>query len=214
MMEELKRCLTKRGMIEGENDDYFQAAVLLPLVQSEDGLAVLFEVRAGHLAWQPGEVCFPGGRIEATDLEAKRAAVRETSEELGLKETEIEVLGEMAPVISPIGVILYPYVGVLQGMVKANPDEVAEVFSVPLATLLTMKPEVGKMEMATRPTAEFPLHLLPGYDDGWKRRKNYTVYFYPWRDKVIWGLTALVLQRFLTIYREAERKKASRNTAG
>lgn len=208
MFEELKECLTARNSFAAEENAYFQAAVVVPILMGEAGPEILFEIRAGHLAWQPGEICFPGGKIEAQDKNPQTAAVRECREELGLKEEQIRLIGELAPVISPIGVILYPQVGVIEGSIFPNPDEVAKVFSVPLDYLLKCKPKVAQMEMATRPAKNFPLELLPGYEKEWKRRKNYDVYFYSWKDNLIWGLTALVLRRFLQVWEIAANGKA------
>ncbi len=208
MLETLKSCLRKQSGFSAEENAYFQAAVIVPLIFGNSGPEILFEIRAGHLAWQPGEICFPGGKIEAQDENPQTAAVRECREELGLKNEQISLLGELAPVISPIGVILYPQVGVIEGAVSPNPDEVAKVFSVPLDDLLKCKPQLAQMEMATRPAKNFPLELLPGYEEEWKKRKNYDVYFYKWKDFLIWGLTALVLRRFLKIWQTAANEKA------
>ncbi|WP_378957144.1 NUDIX hydrolase [Pelosinus sp. sgz500959] len=193
----LKMDLAKKD----SDNDYFNAAVLIPLIWDNNQLSVLFEVRSSHLSWQPGEICFPGGRIEATDKNSVDAAVRETSEELDLKIDQIQVLGSLHEIVSPIGVRLYPSVGYISDVqdIKASPDEVAEVFSVPLAFLLANEPIVGHMERCTRPLSDFPFHLLPGYSEKWKSRKNYRVLFYQYKQYVIWGLTAQVLYDFLLV---------------
>ena len=67
-------------------------AVLIPFVTTEEGKALLLEVRS-QLVKQPGEICFPGGRVEAGETPAE-TAVRETCEELGLKPEDIEVISE------------------------------------------------------------------------------------------------------------------------
>ncbi|MBP2628776.1 MAG: hydrolase [Firmicutes bacterium] len=183
---------------------YFSAAVLVPLILENNQLHLLFEVRSSHLSWQPGEICFPGGRIEATDSSLLSAAVRETTEELGLAKGQIQVLGSLYEVVSPIGVRLSPYVGYITDahLIKPSPGEVSEVFTVPLEFLLTTEPTIGHMERGTRPLADFPFELLPGYSDKWKSRKNYEVLFYKYNQYVIWGLTARVLHNFLEIYKE------------
>ena len=66
-------------------DRLWDAAVLLPLVRTPEGISVLFEERAHTLRSQPGEVCFPGGKYECEDNSFRNTAVRETCEELGLK---------------------------------------------------------------------------------------------------------------------------------
>lgn len=185
-------------------NEYFNAAVLVPIIWENDQMAVLFEVRSTYLSWQPGEICFPGGRIESTDESPLSTAVRETAEEIGLKAEQIQVLGALHEVISPIGVRLYPFVGYIHDAqhIHANPDEVSEIFTVPLEFLLATEPIVGHMERCTRPLADFPFHLVPGYSKDWQKRKDYKVLFYKYKEYVIWGLTAQVLYRFIEIYRK------------
>ena len=64
-----------------------QYSVLVPLVEREGGLSLLYEVRAGSLRRQPGEVCFPGGRLEGAES-PEECALRETWEELGIPRAE------------------------------------------------------------------------------------------------------------------------------
>jgi len=185
-------------------DEHFNAAVLVPLIWENDQLNLLFEVRSQHLSWQPGEICFPGGGIEAVDSSFLSAAVRETVEELGLRAEQIQVLGSLHEVVSSIGVRLHPFVGYVTDahLINPNRDEVASVFTVPLEFLLEAQPIIGHMERSTRPLADFPFELVPSYSDKWKKRKNYQVLFYKYNQHVIWGLTAQVLYNFLKICKE------------
>lgn len=185
-------------------EDYLKAAVTVPLLDIAGKPAVLFEVRSGKLNWQPGEICFPGGRIEGDDASPQEAAVRETVEELGIESDTIEVLGPLDFLVSPIGVLIYPFaVHIAAPMPLApNADEVAEIFTVPLDFLLAAKPQVASMEIATKPLVDFPFNLLPaGYPQGYRRRTKFPVLFYQYKNYVIWGLTARVLSGFLTICR-------------
>ena len=155
--------------------------------------------------WQPGEICLPGGRIESGDSSPQAAAVRETSEELGIALSKIDVIGPLDYIVSPIGVTLYPFVALIENdaVIKPNHSEVAEVFSVPLKFLLAAEPLTAQMEMATRPMANFPFDLLPlGYSAEWKRRKTYKVFFYSYESYIIWGLTAQVIRNFLNVFRK------------
>lgn len=184
-------------------NEYFSAAVLVPLVIQDGQLSVLFEMRSTQLSWQPGEICFPGGRIEKDDASSLVAAVRETQEELSLSATTIKVLGPLVEIISPIGVRLHPYVGYLtpEQPISPNKDEVAEIFTVPLQFLIENPPIIGHMEMGTRPLGDFPFDLVAGYSEEWRARKTYQVLFYKYGKYVIWGLTAQVLQQFLEIFK-------------
>lgn len=191
-----------------KNSGFFSAAVLVPLIWQDGQLAVVFEVRSSQLTRQPGEICFPGGHIEDQDVNALEAAVRETSEELGIAGNKIEVLGSLGEFVSPIGVKLYPFVGCIADGVAIKPsqEEVSEIFTVPLSFLLTTEPIVGHMEAVTRPLADFPFSILPDYSPDWKRRTTYPIFFYQYQQYVIWGLTAQVLKHFLHVCRLAEIK--------
>src|SRR5881394_4216391 len=88
-------------------ENFAKYAILLPLIQKEDGIHVLFEVRSLELRRQPGEICFPGGRIDLQDKDEKTAAIRETMEELGLKKEDITGVFPLDILLSPFGMILY-----------------------------------------------------------------------------------------------------------
>ncbi|MDD4601493.1 putative Nudix hydrolase NudL [bioreactor metagenome] len=179
---------------------FFRAAVLIPLVVNQGNLEMLFEVRSKELSWQPGEICFPGGRIDANDSTPVAAAVRETVEELGVTQNKIRVIGNIDEIISPIGVMLYPTVGLLEDTnFNLNQAEVAEVFTVPLSWLMKNQPLEAVMEMGTKPLEDFPFALLPDYPDEWRARTTYPVLFYKYDDYLIWGLTAYVLNKFVNM---------------
>lgn len=203
----LKARLAERFVGIQNETDFFPSAVVLPLVPQGDELALLFEVRSSKLSWQPGEICFPGGRIEAGDAGPRQAAARETYEELGLEEGGLEIIGTLDYFVSPIGVIVYPFVGFIPApaCLKPNADEVAELFTVPLRFFLENEPLMATMETATRPLAGFPLELMPaGYPRDWRRRATYPVYFYKYGKYVIWGLSARLLHNFVEICRQVE----------
>lgn len=204
----LKTKLASRVVGIQNETDYFTAAVVLPLVPQGDDLALLFEVRSSQLAWQPGEICFPGGRIEPGDAGPPQAAARETCEELGLDSGALEMLGPLDYLVSPIGVIIYPFAGFIAepDRIRPNPGEVAELFTVPLKYFLTNEPLTATMEIATRPLDGFPRELLPAsYPQGWRRRATYPVLFYKYGKYVIWGLSARLLYNFVQLCREAGR---------
>lgn len=194
--------LARREASKRDRNGYFHAAVAVPLVRQGDEWAILFEVRSSQLAWQPNEICFPGGKIEAEDASPAETALRELEEETGVPAAQVRLLGSLEQVVSPIGVILHPYVTILEEPVfNHSPDEVEELFLLPLQQLLDMEPRIGQMEMSTRPLSDFPFDLLPGYARDWKRRTLYEVYFFSLQDRLVWGLTAQVLQNFLQVVR-------------
>ena len=164
---------------------------------------MVFTLRSNTLRRQPGEISFPGGHCEPNDKSGAHAAMRECSEELGIDLDQIELLGNLDCLVSAIGVKLYAVVVRLHTSdLKPNSDEVGEVFTVPLQYLLDMEPTVGHLDIGTKPLKDFPFHLLEGYNIDWKIRQNYSVYFYPYKQYTIWGLTGRVLKNFLDIYKE------------
>lgn len=202
--ERLGKILRARNCEIENESDYLSSAVLVPLVRKEGRLGVLFEVRSTALTWQPGDICFPGGRIELDDAGPEAAAVRETREELSLPDSEVDVIGALNTMVSPIGVVIYPFAAYIKDfdLIRPNHGEVSEVFVAPLDYLLAVEPLTAHMEVATRPLPDFPLNLLEAsYARDWKRRTTYPVMFYQYGGHVIWGLTARVLYGFLNVCR-------------
>ena len=179
--------------------EFSKYAVLLPLVQKEDGLHVLFEVRAYHLRRQPGEICFPGGKVDITDRNEQETAIRETSEELGIEKSRVVDVFPLDYLVTPFGMIIYPFAGVIHDAedIMPNEDEVAETFTVPLDYFKTIKPEIFSIHYSVKPEEDFPFDLIIGGENyNWQKRQV-DEYFYRYEGKVIWGLTARILTHFL-----------------
>ncbi len=158
------------------------AAVLVPLVDRADGLTVLLTRRTDHLHHHPGQVSFPGGRVEEGDTDAEMTALRETHEEIGLHPRRIELLGSLSEYHTGTGFRVTPVVGLVQPPFDLTPDtfEVAEIFEVPLGFLID--PANRRQERL----------LIDG--------RERTYYAMPWRQHHIWGATAgmlVMLSRFL-----------------
>jgi 8-oxo-dGTP pyrophosphatase MutT (NUDIX family) len=113
------------------------ASVLLPVIMREEP-TVLFTVRASHLRNGAGQISFPGGRAESSDPSPEHTALRETVEEIGLAAERVEVIGRLAHYVSRNGHGITPVVGLVAPpfTLRRNPEEVAEIFEVPLAFLL------------------------------------------------------------------------------
>ena len=113
------------------------ASVLVPLVQ-RDELMVLLTQRTDHLTDHPGQISFPGGRAESTDVDATATALREAQEEIGLEPRFVDVLGSMPAYTTGTGFIVTPVIALVDPgfTVTADPFEVAEVFEIPLSFLM------------------------------------------------------------------------------
>jgi len=114
------------------------AAVLVPLVDRPEGLAVLLTQRTAHLAHHAGQISFPGGHIEPDDGGPLETALRETEEEVGLDRRHVSVIGHLDTYVTRTGFVVTPVVGIVDPSFEVAPDphEVAEVFEVPLAFFL------------------------------------------------------------------------------
>lgn len=118
-------------------NSYAKYAVLLPLICQHDDVFVLFEVRSFQLRRQPGEICFPGGKMDACDQNPQETAIRETCEELGIKKEHITHVVPLDYVLSPFGMVIYPFVAFVNNAhMQINKKEVEDVFTVPLSFLL------------------------------------------------------------------------------
>lgn len=162
--------------------DFRPAAVLVPLVAREPGMTVLLTKRTDHLHHHPGQISFPGGRVEETDISAVMTALRETEEEIGLDPDRVELLGELPEYFTGTGFRVTPVVGLVHPPFELDLDtfEVAEAFEVPLAFLLD--------------TANHKRHSMH------YRGRMREYWAMPWKDYYIWGATAgmlVSLQRLL-----------------
>lgn len=183
--------------------EYFVSAVLLPIVEKEGKEYILFEVRSEHLDRQPGEICFPGGKIEKGETPEK-TALREAMEELGISTGDIKLLGPLDLLVAPLGTVIYPFAGRIINPQKITPDpgEVAEVFTVPLDFFLQTPPSRTEAEVAIRYGTNFPLEkVAPEYGPGWKRRWAFSMYYYEYDKYFIWGMTCKILVNFLQVIR-------------
>lgn len=181
---------------------YQNFAVLLPLLETPEGIKILFEVRSKKLSKQPGEVCFPGGKVDLGESFVQ-AAIRETCEELNIEGKNIEIVGELDYLVTPYNLIIYPFVGVIKGVdynsLNFNQDEVESVFTMDLSFPLEIEADMHVVDLHAHPKNNFPYHLvIQGKDYRWKIGK-YPVPFYKYDNKIIWGFTARILSNFVDV---------------
>ena len=196
-MNEIERL--KKALIDdpGTESTAKRFGVLIPIIETPHGLSVLFEVRARNLRRQPGEICFPGGSTMEGEPPT-HTAIREASEELLIATSSIEVLDELDIVNVYSGGTLQPVIGLLKDYnCSFSSDEVAEVFSVPLAFLVENQPERYNVAMRSVPVEGFPYDRIDGgkayaWDSSYR-----TIYFYQHDGRNIWGLTAGIVNDFI-----------------
>lgn len=160
------------------------AAVLVPLVERDGALHMVFTQRPESMRTHSGQVSFPGGKRDDDDADLVATALREADEELGIAATSVSVLGRLTQVPTPSGYVITPVVGVLASSAAAfrvNAQEVAEVFDVPVAVL--RDPATVK-------------------DRGEARRFGYRwqLIEYHAQGHVIWGATARMVTELLEVW--------------
>lgn len=180
----------------------FRSAVLVPLVQIEKEWHVLFEVRSYKMRKQPGDISFPGGRIDVTDPSPLAAALRETYEELGVDPKTVEVAGSLSPYVASPTFVVYPFVGVIdyrQIIHAFNKEEVEEIFTVPLQWLLEYEPYLHLVSAEPVPASDFPFEkIMNGAQYQWRAR-SMEEWFFDYGKYTIWGLTARILKHFVEV---------------
>ena len=173
-------------------------AVLVPLMERPEGLCLVYEVRADTLGRQPGEVCFPGGRLEG-DEGPVECALRETWEELGVPPERVEVLARLDILTHQSGLTMYPVLGIIPAdtPLRPSPAEVKELLYVPVDWLREHPAEIYTYDLVPQVGEDFPYERI-GFPNGyrWRGRKA-VVPVYPWPGHPIWGLTGRVTRRLM-----------------
>ena len=129
----------RRGRVPPPGANSRRAAVLVPVLAEPEGLHLVYTVRKADLQDHAGQISFPGGGMDPSDASLLDTALREAEEEIDLGRDFVEVVGELEEMyIPPSNFRVSPFVGLLPPgaeMVLA-PDEVEEIFTVPLRELL------------------------------------------------------------------------------
>jgi coenzyme A diphosphatase NUDT7 len=198
VIENLRESLTSaRGNL---SYPFLRSAVLVPLIQRGKSVEIVFELRTRQLRRSPGEVGFPGGRVEAGES-PWQTVLREIEEELGVESSQVECLGQLPEQQRHRDELIVPFVGRLSPEVELKPDgiEVEEVFALPLDHLLRNDfQEAGLTEQYTL-SDEFPQAYLP--DGRWNRTITRTVRYLIYGRYLIWGLSADILFKLLELIR-------------
>jgi 8-oxo-dGTP pyrophosphatase MutT (NUDIX family) len=152
------------------------AAVLIALIEENKQLSVVLTKRASHLKHHPGQISFPGGKMEDFDAGFVSAAIREAEEEIGLNIDNINIVGQLLPYETISGYVVTPIIAFIDKKQHyvIDENEVAEIFHVPLQHFLNI---------SNYYTVTIERH-----------RKPFSIHFMPFEHHNIWGATAVMLK--------------------
>ena len=157
------------------------AAVLVPLFEDDEGIVrVVITKRPDHMPSHPGQLAFPGGKIDPVDDSVLAAALREADEEVGIEPHQVTPLGFLDPVsTNRFDVVVAPVVGRLAGVPRLVPD--------PAEVAATMVP---------------PLHHFLN-EDRWRTENwsGHELWFIEVEGEVLWGASAAIMRSLLSVVR-------------
>ena len=162
-------------------DGLIRAAVLVPILEKNDQLHILFTKRTENVEIHKGQISFPGGHVDKTDKDLMETALRETQEEIGISPSKIEILGAIDDSNTSTGFIVTPYVGLLKSERNyiIEEAEIQRIIEVPLTYLMDNK-KWHKEEFNHKGRIYIGEYILYGNDK-------------------IWGATAKMLRQFLNL---------------
>ncbi len=168
--------LNPQTVLENEGLKLKDAAVLVPVVDDADGAKVILTQRTTKLRKHAGQIAFPGGGIDEGDTSPEIAALREAEEEIGLSPSFVETVGRLPQYLSGTGFRIIPVLSVVQRgfTISPNPNEVEDVFEVPLSFL--MDPANHRRD-----------------SKAWQGIVRH-FYVMPYGERYIWGITAGIIR--------------------
>ena len=177
---------------------YHKFAVMAALVLKDGEWQVVFEMRAGGLKRQPGEICLPGGARDPGET-SEQNAIRETMEELLVSREQIRMIAQMDTLYTVYDNEVSVFLCELTDYeMTCNLDEVAEIFTVPLKFFMETEPDIYVNTVRLIPEENFPFEKVPGGRNYHWRDGHKNVYFYYYKDWVIWGMTAYIMHGIVT----------------
>jgi 8-oxo-dGTP pyrophosphatase MutT (NUDIX family) len=180
--DEIRTILSKRERRVIEHLSSVHAAVLVPLFNKDGNCHLLFTRRTDQVKYHKGEISFPGGVVDKRDANLEETALRETFEEIGLKKTDVQIIGTLDDIVTTITqFIVTPFVGFFPYPYpfKVSPIEIAELIEVPLSSLLD-EDSFSEREILRGDQKE-------------------VIYAFQYEKHIIWGATARILKQFLDL---------------
>lgn len=182
MKEQIRQALASRTRIVFNDSAYRESAVLIPIYEKNRDCHIIFTQRTDNLGHHKGQISFPGGGRHPDDRDLEHTALRESREEIGLKEEDVEVLGALDDAVTVtslyritpfVGMIPYPYNFIL------DPFEVQEIFSFSVGDLINRAKITVEDQIINGQTVSIHTYEIGG--------------------RIIWGATAWILSKLFEI---------------
>ncbi len=159
-----------------KRDKLRKASVLIGFIERDNGINVLFTRRAKHLKHHPGQVSFPGGKLETSDRTLADTAIRETYEEVGIEKNKIEIFGQMPELVTISRFTVTPFLAFISPdyQTRIDKNEVDEAFEVPASIVL----DKSKLH-----SQSFKIN-----------NDSHRVFGLSYQSHFIWGMTAQIIQ--------------------
>ena len=180
-VDQIRKILSSRKRRVIEHPPFSHAAVLVPLYKKGEDCHLLFTKRSDQVKYHKGEISFPGGVVDEEDLELISTALREAHEEIGLKKSDVQIIGILDDIVTITDFIVTPIVGLFPYPYpfKVSEVEIAELIEVPLSSLLHEECFSEKEII--------------------RSGQKEVVYAYQYGKHIIWGATARILNQFLDL---------------
>jgi 8-oxo-dGTP pyrophosphatase MutT (NUDIX family) len=186
---QIRNILSSRERRVIEHPPFSHAAVLVPLFKKAEDCHLLFTKRSEEVKYHKGEISFPGGVVHEDDSELISTALREAFEEIGLKESDVQIIGILDDIVTITEFIVTPIVGLFPYPYpfKVSEAEIAELIEVPVSFLFD-KNCFSEREI-------------------FRSGREEVIYNYQYGNHNIWGATARILKQFLDLISSASNKQ-------
>jgi 8-oxo-dGTP pyrophosphatase MutT (NUDIX family) len=180
-IDQIRSILSSRQRRVIEHPPFSHAAVLVPLFKKGEDCHLLFTKRSDQVKYHKGEISFPGGVVDEEDLELVNTALREAHEEIGLRESDVQIIGILDDIVTVTEFIVTPIIGLFPYPYpfKISEREISELIEVPLSFLLDGK------DFSER--------------ESFRSGQKEIIYSYQYGKHTIWGATARILKQFLDL---------------
>ena len=169
--------------IDNRSGELIHSAVLIPIFESDGGYEILFTERTHKVEHHKGQISFPGGAADPDDKDFKETALRESFEEVGLLQEDVEVLGRLDDQLTVASkFIIHPFVGKIPHPYdfQINQDEVKRIIPVPLDLFFA--------ENCDRHLSSIEFETFTYHGPA-----------YRYNDVIIWGATAIMMNKFVHV---------------